>query len=66
MSAASSPSPPPDEPNADGDGDERDAERGGELEHGAGEEADAERAHRRAPVALADLRDRVRLRARRG
>ena len=44
-----------DEPHADGDRDERDAERGRQLQHGAGQEADAQRAHRRAPVAVADL-----------
>ena len=42
-----------DEPHADRDRDERDAERGGQLEHRAREEADAQRAHRGAPVALA-------------
>ena len=49
--------PAVDEPHADRDGDERDAERRGELEHRAGEEREAERAHRRAAVLVADLLD---------
>ena len=50
------------EPHADGHRDERDAERGRQLEHRAGQEGDPQRAHRRPPVPLADLRDRRRLR----
>ena len=49
------------EPHADGHGDERDAERRSQLEHRPGEEARAKRLHRRAPVALAHVRDRGRL-----
>ena len=43
------------EPHARRDGDERDAQGRGQLEHGAGEESDAQRADRRPPIALADL-----------
>jgi hypothetical protein len=50
-----------DEPHADRDRDERDAERCRQLEHGAREEADSERRHRRPAVALADLREDGRL-----
>ena len=49
--------PPVDEADSDGDCDERDAERGSELEHGSGEEGHSERAHRGPAVLLADLRD---------
>ena len=62
MSAASKPDPAVDEPHADGHGDERDAERRGQLEHGAGEERDAQRPHRRAAVAVAHLADPLGLR----
>ena len=51
-----------DEADADRHGHERDPEGGGELEHRAGEEGDAERPHRRAPVLVADLRDPLGLR----
>ena len=47
------------EPDADRDGDERDAERRGQLQHGPREEADPQRAHRRLAVALADVGDRL-------
>ena len=43
-----------DEPYACGDGNERDAQGRRQLEHGAREERDAQRADRRPPVALAD------------
>ena len=51
-----------DEPHADRDRDERDAERRRQLEHRAGEERDAQRAHRRAAVLVGDARDLGRLR----
>ncbi len=47
------------EPHADDDGDERDPERRGELEHRAGEERDPQRAHRRPAVLVAHLGDRA-------
>ena len=46
------------EAHADGDGDERDPERRGQLEHGPREERHAQGPHRRAAVLLARLRDR--------
>ena len=49
--------PAVDEPHADRHGDERDAERRGELEHRAREEREAQRAHRRPPVLVAHLLD---------
>ena len=49
---------PVDEPHADRDRDERDAERRRQLEHRSRQEADAQRRHRLCPVALADLGDR--------
>ena len=51
------------EPNAHDDGDERDSQRRGQLEDGAGQERDPERSHRRAPVLLAHLDDALGLRA---
>jgi hypothetical protein len=42
-----------DQADADGDGHERDPDGRGELEHGAREERDPKRAHRRAAVLLA-------------
>ena len=45
---------PFDEANADGHRDERDPERRRELQHGPREKRDAERAHRRAAVLVAD------------
>jgi hypothetical protein len=50
--------PSVDEADPDRDGDEGDAQRRGQLEHGAREEADAQRRDRRAPVAIADVRER--------
>ena len=50
VSPACRPSPPSDEPHADRDRDERDAERGRQLQHRAREEADPQRPHRRPPV----------------
>ena len=55
------PEPAADEAHADGDRDERDAERRRQLQHRARQEADAQRPHRRAPVAVADRRKRRRL-----
>ena len=49
-----------DEPHAGRDGDERDAQRRGQLEHRAREERDAQRADRRPSVALADPVERRR------
>ena len=51
-----------DEPHADGDRDQRDADRRGQLEHRAGEERDPQRPHRRAAVLVADLLDPLGLR----
>ena len=51
-----------DEPYARRDGDERDAQRRGQLEHRPREERDAQRADRRPPVALADPVEDVGLR----
>ena len=42
-----------DEPDADRDGDERNAERGCELEHGSRQEREAQRPHRRRAVLVA-------------
>ncbi len=47
------------ETNADGDRDERDAQRRRQLQHRSGEEADPQRAHRGPPVLLAHLDDRL-------
>ena len=47
--------PAVDQADADRHRDERDPERRRELEHGPGEERDAERAHRRPAVLVADL-----------
>ena len=44
------------EPHARRHRDERDPQRGGQLEHRPRQEADAQRLHRRRPVALADAR----------
>ena len=51
-----------DETDADGDRDERDAERRRQLEHGTRQERDPQRRHRRAAVLLADLLEPLRLR----
>ena len=53
---ASSPSEPPTSRTPTVTATSATPERGRELEHGAGEEADAQRAHRGAPVAVADRR----------
>ena len=53
---------PFDEANADGHRDERDPERRRELQHGPREKRDAERAHRRAAVLVADPCNPLRLR----
>ena len=55
-----------DQPNADGDGDERDTERRRELEHGSREECEAKRSHRRRAVVLARLARSARSGPRRG
>ena len=55
-----------DETHADGDRDERDAERRRQLEHRARQEAHPQRRHRRLPVAVAHLLDRRGLLASRG
>ena len=47
-----------DEPHAGRDRDERDPERRRELQHGARQEADAQRLHGRRAIALADLGQR--------
>ena len=52
----------PASPHADGHRDERDAQRGREVEHGAGEEGHAQRRHRRLAVVVGDLGDALRLR----
>ena len=46
-----------DEPHADGDRDQSDPERRGQLQDGSGEERRAQRGHGRAPVLVADRRD---------
>ena len=51
-----------DEADADGDGHERDSQRGRELEHRPREERDAQRGHRGAAVLLAHRTDLLRLR----
>ena len=53
--------PASDQADSDGHRDERDPERRCELQHRPGEKRDAERAHRRAAVLVADLRDPLRL-----
>ena len=49
------------EPHPGRHGDERDAERGRQLEHRPGQEADAQGLHGRRAIALADLADDARL-----
>ena len=63
VSPACRPSPPSASRTPDRHRDERDAEGGGQLEHRPREEREAQRPHRRAAVALADLGDAGRLRA---
>ncbi len=50
------------EPDPELDGDDRSAERRGELEREGGEERDPQRRHRRAPVVVGVGRDRIGLR----